>query len=295
MKKYAICHKQCHDGLGGAWVAKQFDSDINIFYTSRRDEWREILGPQIESGDFVYFIDYAPTPADLEDFQRRSIDFKVLDHHATDFNRIKAHDVLHQTNLMSFCVYDMKKAGCEIAWDYFFHGEPLPKMLEYIAVADLYTWRSPEDHAVVQYIRTILEPDASLEDFNGLLKTFSVETAEGIGGMIYKRICKDVDFVAKKACIMEFDGTEVLAVNSAHYHSEIGHELSLNSGNGLGVIYTYSPANDGVKVSVRGPGANTFAEKYGGGGHPQAAGCYFTIEQFDKYLKTARKNVIMEA
>ena len=290
MQKYAVCHKQCHDGLGGAWVAKTHDPNINIFFTSRKDEWKELLSPHLEGGSFVYFIDYAPSPADLEDLQRRSIDFKILDHHKTDFDRITAYDRLHGTSLMSFCFYDMKKAGCQVAWDYFFPGQTLPKMLEYIAVADLYTWRGPADHAVVQYIRTILEPDASIAHFSALLENFNEQEALSLGGVVYRRICKDVEFVAKKACLMDFDGTEVLAVNSAHYHSEIGHELSLSSPSGIGVIYTFSPANDGVKLSLRGPGSSLLAEKYQGGGHPLAAGCYMTIDQFQKYLKTARKN-----
>jgi len=294
MKRYAVCHKQCHDGLAGAWVAKKYIPDVNVFFTSRKDEWKELLNPQILEGDFVYFIDYAPSPSDLEDLQKRNVGFQVLDHHATDFNRIQTYDSMNNTNLLLFCKYDMQKAGCQVAWDYFEKSEPLPKLLEYIAIADIYAWRSDLDHFVVQYIRTIMEPDATVEDFDRFKNSFNEIESQKLGEIIYKRITKDVHFVAKRANLMDFDETTVLAVNSAHYHSEIGHELTLGSPSGLGIVYTYFPANDGVKLSVRGTGANAFCEKFDGGGHPQAAGCYMTIEQFSKYLKTARKNTGME-
>lgn len=293
MNKYAICHSPCHDGLASAWVAKQFDPTIEIFHSSRKHEWREKLAPK--SGDMVYFIDICPEAKDLENFQKRSVDFLVLDHHETDMLAITKYDTKNKSDLLSLCKFDMKNAGCIVAWHHFFHDEPIPKMLEYIAIADMWGWRDDNDHAAIQYIRTELEPDASVEEFDALISSFDENAAIALGGMVYKRICKEVSYSAKHGHLMSFDGTEVLAVNTSLFHSEIGHELSLNSPSKIGVIYTYSPANDGVKLSFRGEGANRLAEKYGGGGHPQAAGCYMTLDQFDKYLKTSRKNVIMEA
>jgi nanoRNase/pAp phosphatase (c-di-AMP/oligoRNAs hydrolase) len=41
--------------------------------------------------------------------------------------------------------------------------------------------------------------------------------------------------------------------------------------------------------------AQKLAETYKGGGHPLASGFYMTLDQFDKYLKTAKKNATMEA
>lgn len=300
MKTYVVSHGPCHDGLAGAWVAKKFDPSYEVFFTSRQNEWKEELGPLLQSGDFVFFIDYTPNPSDLEDFQKRSIDFMVLDHHETDFRLVTNYDKKNEGNLMSFCKYDLTIAGCQVAWNHFFPNQPLPNMLKYIAIADIYAWGEGEwDHAIVQYIRTILEPDATIEEFDMLLNSFNEEAFYDVGKWIYRRICKEVDYMAKKAYLMDFDGVEVLGVNSSLFHSEVGHELAIKSPSGLGVVYTYNPTHNSVKLSVRGSGsksdANLFAEKYKGGGHPMAAGFYMTIDQFDKYLKTAKKNATMEA
>lgn len=303
MKTYVVSHKACHDGLAGAWVAKKFDASYEVFFTSRKNEWRDDLLPLLQAGDFVYFIDYTPDPADLERLLRTSIDFQVLDHHETDQRLVINYDKRHDGNLMSFCKYDLSIAGCQVAWNHFFPGQMLPDMLEYISIADIYAWDKDEDpdwnHSVVQYIRTVMEPDASIEQFDQLLRDFDRAKAYTMGKMVYQRICKEVDFISKKGYLMDFDGVEVLAVNSSVYHSEIGHELAKQSPTGLGLIYTYNPVYDGVKISVRGndtsnPRANKFAENYLGGGHPNAAGFYMTIDQFDKYLKTAKKNATME-
>ena len=300
MKDWVISHALCHDGLAGAWVANRFNPEFEIYFTSRKNEWKEEIGSFIQPNDFVYFIDYTPDPADLEDFQKRSIEFLVLDHHETDFRNVTNYDKRHGSNLLSFCKYDLKNAGCVVAWNHFFPDQKLPLMLKYVAIADIYAWGDGEwDHAVVQYIRNIIDPDASIAEFDSLLKDFNEDYAYAEGKNVYRRICKEVDFMASRAYLMNFDGVEVLGINSSLYHSEVGHEIAIKSPTGLGVVYTYSPVYDSVKISVRGSGqgqsANLFAENYGGGGHPLAAGFSMTIDQFDKYLKTAKKNAKMEA
>ncbi len=301
MKTYVVSHGPCHDGLAGAWVAKTFNPDFEVFFTSRKNEWKDDLFPTLQSGDFVYFIDYTPDPSDLESLQKQSIDFLVLDHHETDFRLVSNYDKKNESNLLSFCKYDLTIAGCQVAWRHFYPDKELPTMLKYIAIADIYAWGEGEwDHAVVQYIRSILEPDATIQEFDELVKNFNEDHAYDQGKLVYRRICKEVDFMSKKGYLMDFDGVEVLGVNSSLYHSEVGHELALKSPSGLGIIYTFNPVYDSVKISVRGSGkgtlnANEFSERYKGGGHPMAAGFYMTIDQFNKYLKTAKKNATMEA
>jgi oligoribonuclease NrnB/cAMP/cGMP phosphodiesterase (DHH superfamily) len=293
MRTIAVSHKACHDGLAGAWVARQFDKNIEVFFSSRQHEWRELL--TINAGDFVYFIDFTPQPADLEALIGRSVECLILDHHETDLLDMQAFDATNKTNLMQFCKFDMNNAGCMVAWNHFFPGKTPPKMLEYVAVADLWKWRGPEDYAAVQYIRTLLDPDASIDEFDALLQKFNEETAINLGSVVYNRVIKDAKHTAKHFCLMDFDGTEVAAVNASLYQSEVGHELTSKSPSGIGVVYNFVPEKNYVRFSVRGNGSNTLAKKYKGGGHPQAAGFTLSIEQFNKYLATAKKNAIMEA
>jgi oligoribonuclease NrnB/cAMP/cGMP phosphodiesterase (DHH superfamily) len=292
MKTIVVSHKACHDGLAGAWVARQYDKNVEIFFSSRQHEWREKL--VINSGDFVFFIDFTPQPYDLESLIGRSVKCLILDHHETDLLDMQAYDSKNKTSLMQFCKFDMNNAGCMVAWNHFFPKKIPPKILEYVAVADLWKWRGQKDHAVVQYIRTILDPDASIDEFNDLLQNFDEDSAAAIGDVVYRRVLKDSKHTAKHFCIMNFDDVEVAAVNASLYQSEVGHELTSKSPSGIGVVYNFVPEKNYVRFSVRGEGSNTFAKKYNGGGHPQAAGFTLPIEQFNKYLATAKKNAIME-
>lgn len=292
MTKFLVAHKACHDGLAGAWVAKQFDPSLNVFFSSRKHEWKDHIHPQ--TGDFVYFVDFSPNPEDLHHLIDQDIKCMVLDHHDTDVNKIKNYDTLNHSGLGQYCNFDMTKAGCLVAWDYFFKDKPYPKLLEYISIADIWAWRDDRDHAIVQYMRTLMDADATLEQFEEMLNQFDEEKFAMLGQGIYKRVQKDAKHMAKRFCIMDFDGVEVAAVNGTLYHSEVGHELSLVSPSGIGVVFSVIPESNTIKVSARGDKANKFAEKYGGGGHPQAAGFYMDIDRFNKYLVTAKKNVIME-
>jgi len=292
MPKYLVSHKSCHDGLASAWVAKRFDSSLNVFFSSRKHEWKKVLN--LQAGDFVYFTDFAPNPEDMFGLINRGIDCRVLDHHDTDVNKIKEFDLKNNGELSKHCTFDMSKAGCLVAWDYFFKDEPYPKMLEYISIADVWQWRDEKDHFVIQYLRTLLDQDAGLDEFKKILSEFDEEKFAMLGSGIYRRVEKDSKYMAARFCIMDFDGTQVAAVNATLYYSEVGHELTLVSPTGLGVVYSMIPESNTMKVSVRGSGANKFAEKYGGGGHPQAAGFYMTLEQFNKYLATAKRSAIME-
>ncbi len=286
--KFIISHGGCDDGLAGAWVGHKALPDASIIFTSRKHGWKDKL--TVSAGDIVYFIDFCPYPIDMLNFINSGVECIVLDHHESDLNKIKEFDGKNNTNLMSSCFFDLTKAGCLVAWDYFFKDQIPPKLLEYISIADTWKWRGDKDHAIIQYFRTILDSgDTSIEEFDGVLNSFDEEKYYMLGMALHKRVKKDAISIARKYCIMDFDGTKVAAVNGTLYNSEIGHELSLVSPCGIGVVYTIIPESDTVKISARGIGANKFCEKYNGGGHPEAAGAYFNLNQFNKYLTTATK------
>jgi len=87
---------------------------------------------------------------------------------------------------------------------------------------------------------------------------------------------------------MDFDGTLVHAMNDSLFPSELGHRFEESSPSSIGITYYVSPVNGIVKVSARGKGAKEFCEKYGGGGHPLAAGFVMNIKEFIRFFETAK-------
>ncbi len=287
MAEHVICHKACHDGMAGAWVAKKFIPYVTIHFTTYEHEWRNLVGedgPVIED-DLLYFIDFCPLPEHLEMLTEKKIHFQVLDHHATAVNKIKDYE---NGKFMEFCQFDMDKSGSMLAWEWFTDEAP-PLFLEYIQIGDLWDWRHDDDKKVLHYIRAIMPPSGDTDIFERTMKDFDEKEALKVGGILFAQLENSVKFATRRACILTFNGEEILAVNTRTDHSEIGHALEEKSPNGLGMTYTIYPEDNKVKFSVRGEGANIFAQKYGGGGHPKAAGFFMKLDDFHTVLKTAKE------
>ena len=72
--------------------------------------------------------------------------------------------------------------------------------------------------------------------------------------------------------LVEFEGYQVYAVNASSFlRSELGHRLALKKGP-FSIVYRFE--QDTLRISLRGDGTIDcikLAEKYGGGGHHDAA------------------------
>lgn len=91
------------------------------------------------------------------------------------------------------------------------------------------------------------------------------------------------------AQIVEFEGMEVLAVNTPMSASKIGNDL-VKMKPPVGIIW--SELSDLIYVSLRSDGTvnvGEIASKYGGGGHPKAAGFRLPLGA-DKPWKIIKEN-----
>jgi nanoRNase/pAp phosphatase (c-di-AMP/oligoRNAs hydrolase) len=92
------------------------------------------------------------------------------------------------------------------------------------------------------------------------------------------RLNHDVEDAYKKADLYNLFGWKVMVANSSHVNSvsELGHKLATNSQDGVGLVYNI--IGNKVKISTRGVKGTTkareLAEKFGGGGHNEAAGAF---------------------
>lgn len=260
-----IYHAKCSDGFGGAWAAwKKFGTDATYIAADDRDHYHVNL-----DGKIVYIIDYSyPLPVLLE-LEERAKKLVIIDHHLSareSVESIKEH------------VYDVDHSGAYLAWQYFFPGEKLPKLIDYIEDGDLYRFSlldakpllayihvAPFDFAVFSRIAEDLEiPEgyAKILEQGTLLRT------------VHER---QVEYFANKAELVLFEGYTIYAVNANNIvASDLGHVLSAKQGP-FAIIFNYEKW--GWKCSIRGDGSvdvSKIAQKYGGGGHHNASG--FAIE-----------------
>jgi len=292
MRNICVTHKYCYDGLAAAWVFEEnfgynrvrYKSSENVIFTTRDNEWEEknlldLVEKRFEI-DNIYFLDYCPTNNAIETLILNHIDFKIIDHHEDAYKRICS--LGHGDKF----VYSSDMSGCVLAWKYFMKDmAKMPEIFEYIQKQDLWQMKQRDEY-VAEWIQFKVI-DYQTSEISHMLSLWNLLEALTIGSTLWFKKQNEIKFITRKPAIVDFDGKEVLAVNSNTNRSEIGHVLSDKSPSGLGLVYSISPYNN-VHVSVRGKGANDFCKNYSGGGHEEASGFSMELEKFMSYLKMAK-------
>ena len=256
MTTIIIYHAHCTDGNAAAWVGQRKFSDA-ILYPADHGE----TPPDVTGAD-VYVLDFSYKRAPMLALKQQAKSLLVLDHHE------KARDIIGDLN---FCIFDLEKSGAGLAWDYFFPDQPRPFFISYIEDRDLWRWALPHSEEINAGISSFPRNFATLTSFFEAdpKELFEDLLAKGYPVVQYKKGL--ISGLAKHAYEVEFEGHRVLVCNTATLQSELGAELCKNHAfsitwfkNERGV-YIYSLRSLGFDVGA-------IAVKYGGGGHPMAAG-----------------------
>jgi uncharacterized protein len=255
-----LYHADCPDGFGGAFSAwKKFG------HTAEYIPIDQYILPDVDfNGKNVYLIDVCYPLEIMKQLLDKTKEVTVLDHH------LGVRDVVEQ---MPTYVFDAKRSGATIAWNYFHPGTSVPTFLKYVQDGDLYTFTLPDARAVLAYCYT--QP-FSFESWDTLITRMEDESERAKireRGEIYVEYGEMLkQQVVDKAWLVSFEGYEVLAVDAPRFFaSDVGHTLAKLKGP-LGLVVRVK--RDGVRVSLRGDGSvdvSAIARKYGGNGHPNAA------------------------
>lgn len=259
-------HGFCTDGFGAAYAAWKKFGDSASYIGKERHHGR--LDSNLFIGKDVYVLDYSFSKEEMLECEAVANSFTVIDHHISAKEDIES--------LKSY-VFELNHSGAYLAWKYFHPNENVPKLIEYISDSDIWSHSLPD----WQYIEAFIYRDDphkfSFTFFEGLEKALSTdegyEKAKEIGKLLCGSHRSRVIMYAEMAELIEFEGHTIYAVNAPReVRSELGHVLALKT-NSFSLIFTYE--NKKWKCSLR--SVNDFdvskiAEKYGGGGHKNAAG-----------------------
>lgn len=264
-KIVVIYHDQCRDGFGAAYAAwKKFGDSASYIPRKTQDPVPEGL-----EGKELYIVDYSYKKPDLEVLKERNKSVVVIDHHETAKEAVES----FKEN-----VFDMEHSGAVLAWQYFHPREEVPKLLLYVEDHDL--WKFQMEHnrefgaALGEYdqdFETWDRLNENLADRDHFTKFISMGTT--LARFEDKLVQKLIAFREK----VLFEGHEIYAVNCARiYRSIVAHELSTLNGKegGIEMAIVYYRYDGKVHCSLRSNGdvdVRTMAEKYGGGGHQNAA------------------------
>lgn len=276
-----LYHKNCLDGLGAAWVAwKAFDKKVDLVAVQYGNKFEEMFGESFAEliGKTVYCLDFS--------FDRETVKYLaglctliLLDHHNTAAEALKgiaATDIrgfpeAWETRLEpeeSIIIVDERYSGAMLAWMWFFEEVP-PFGIRCVQDRDLWAWKIKNSR---EWTSVAFSHEKTVENFDMLINTdpFTV-IAEGTGLMRVQK--NNVATVSKGARRFVLDGIDVPIVNcNSFLVSDVGDLL----GQDEHFVATYIDTPHGRQFSLRSrhkdQEVNKLAERFGGGGHPQAAG-----------------------
>lgn len=271
---YCIYHSADFDGICSGSIVKYVLPSaklIGIDYGQKLD----LL--QFHKKDEVYMVDFSlPHPQMIELSNRCKLIW--IDHHKSS-QKID----LSKFNGLAL-INDLSKAACELTWSYFL-GTPVPLAVYLLGRYDVW------DHKDVrvlpfQYGMRSIYTEVGSSFWNSLFQndTISKNKVDEIierGAIVLgyvdiqnERLCKTSAFE------IEFDGFTFLALNAPNVSSTTFKSLEERYDNFMGFSYDGEKWKFSLRSTVNDMSA--LAEKYGGGGHPGAAGFAATTILFKK-------------
>lgn len=288
MKPLCIYHGGCADGFTAAWAVWRALGEID-FHPG-------VYGapPPDVTGRDVIMVDFSYKRPVIEAMAATCRTLLILDHHKTaeaDLVGFPApyehswhghmHSVFHDHDNGGRChntprvIFDMRRSGAQIAWD-FFHGAPhghRPALVDYVADRDLWLFALPKSREMSAWLYSYPFDFATWE-FCGAEMHLQFDRVVSEGAAILRQHDKNVaTLIRNTRRRMVIGGQSVLVANVPHFMaSDAGHALA----EGEAFSATYYD-RDGARVfSLRsrdgGADVAAIAALYGGGGHEHAAG-----------------------
>jgi hypothetical protein len=306
-----LYHAHCSDGFTAAWAAWLYFGDAAKYVPCHYGQPVYELEPgdgDVYMVDFSYKMHGMEKLHSA--IRSRGSRLIILDHHETALKELGGWldmGVLGETQLTAtggksrlavgvrlapgaadpcesnlYVNFDMEECGATLAWDYWHREAPRPDrpdLLTYIKERDLGYFtgaKGPRIKDIDEIAAAIETMPKDFETWSDLAiritQDFSQVFARGCGALALKQAI--VSKAAEHAIPIELAGAKGFATNASAFFSEIAGELAVKEGAKFGAVYFQR--DDFVwQFSLRSRSefkVNELATKYGGGGHPQAAG-----------------------
>jgi uncharacterized protein len=263
-----LYHGGCPDGFGGAFAAWKKFGDTADYIPVKHG--RPV--PEHLDGKDLFLIDFCFPQDKMDELKSVAKSVTVLDHHegvravATQFPG----------------VFDPRHSGATIAWNFFHPTVAAPRLLEYVEDGDLYRFALQDARQVLAYVYTLTESFSDIDEKN--TNQWNVLANELDDPAQYERIVQTGTLFLQyhehvvvhgihRADTVVFEGYECFLTGSTgEFASDIGNRLARLK---PPLALVLSADADGIRVSLRSDGSVNVAElaqKYGGNGHPAAAG-----------------------
>ena len=273
-KNLVIYHANCLDGITAAAIA------LDALHT----EGGGVEAVPAAYGDTppdvkdrrVYIVDFSYPRKALMEMHDQAEFLVVLDHHKTAAKDLEG---------LRFATFDMNKSGAGLTWDYFkswdlFPGvDEAPKLVKHVEDRDLWRFKLPNTKAFCAALKLQMGKRTEAE------KLKYADALIDMDGRTYRQMLEEGDL------LLEYQDALILSICSKAYLKTFNdqlfmfvnapRELASEVGNFLCDVHDLPACvyhMDGTKIMVSLRSRNDLldvsevAQKYGGGGHRNAAG-----------------------
>lgn len=266
---HVIYHANCYDGYTAAWAAYKRLKNAQYIPALYGE-----APPELPRAAHVVIADFSYPRLQLEVLRDRVASLVILDHHKT------AQDALQG---FPGATFDMSHSGACLAWRYFHPDTHDPLFVQYIEDRDLWRFALPHSREISAYIQSFPYDFLHWDRLHD-------EISHSIDGMCHGPVTEGrailrakeqmVRQMALNARFRDVGGYPVPVANAACYFSEVAEALcKLHPSAPFGAYYM--DRADGKRQwglrSNNGFDVSAVAKKYGGGGHPGAAGFEETL------------------
>lgn len=258
MTDVCFYHGNCVDGSLSAVCAKLAYPEIELIPLFSRNE---LPSEELWKKRHVVMIDFSLSKELLDQMDRGTASFLLLDHHKTAYQNLSGE---------KYAVFDMNRSGAEMAWKHFFPDSLAPLLIRAAGENDRGLNAMPETAAIMDYgYQLTFSPADWLQYMQDLeCNPEQLLLAGKQIGQWKKSLVKDT--AAQKAFKTKLGRHEVWAINSSLFKNELADELCqygkfaiVYSGHD-GAWYWSLRSRDGFDVEQ-------LAAANGGGGHAGAA------------------------
>ena len=297
----------CPDGIWSAFIAKRKFPDAEVIGWCYSHTDNPVV-PEVEKGDRLIIVDFSFPESVYRKWSERGIETLTLDHHKGAWDDLQ---VLQLSSKPSFwgaianflklnaetsnlnknqIRFDLNESGATLTWKHFFPNQPVPPVLQYVRDRDLWNHQLPgtkEMHEAIASLRGQYKRQGRdiFELFSSLIKLSQEDLLaifEPMGQDLLFQKSKKVKAIADTYYMDELDGFTVPHVKiepgDERFCSDVGSYLNQT----LKPLFVVMITTDGQYHLRSDKNGSNFdlipiTKKYGGGGHPNAAG--FTISK----------------
>lgn len=296
-----IYHANCNDGFAAALaVWKKYGDTWNYFPMQYGDvkDFTDLNRYAPELYKSIMLVDFSLPRPTMENLASIT-NLLVIDHHKTAKEACEGLD---------FCKFDLEKSGCELTWEYLFPEDPMPYLFKLIGYRDigksfdeqnkhndLYS-PSKKLHCGLQ----IYQRD--FETWNRILENKDMLNAVMSDGFVIYTTQENqkrnfIETWIDNPKLVNIDNHIVPIMNhtDANTASEFIGALSEGYDFAVGYFDAYNKRVFSLRTRKKDIDCGAIAKKFGGGGHPGAAGFSVHLKHLDPemppsfFSRTARK------